>query len=143
MKISTYHSIGIFALTLIAVGSASIAVAGPTRPSLLEPAVVVHSDAFGEVVKSVVGRSTMGTSVEKMTLTHHVDYADIDISTYTGAVVLKRRVKEAAWAACRQLEELYPLSIESRIGCVRRAIAGATEQVNQAIEAAERRTRMP
>lgn len=95
----------------------------------------------GAMVKTVVGHSTIGAPIEEVTLTHHVSFADLDIGTHTGAMALKRRVEETAHAACKQLDELYPKSGESRSTCVRHAIAGATEQINQAIEAAEHKAK--
>lgn len=97
----------------------------------------------GAMVKSVVGRSTIGAPIEEVTLTHHVSFADLDIATHTGAVALKRRVEQTAHAACRQLEKLYPKSGESQKTCVRHAIADATRQIDRAVDAAERKARGP
>ncbi len=88
------------------------------------------------MTKSVVSRSSSGVPTEQVTLTHRVSYADLDLKTQIGAAELQKRVKETARAACKQLDELYPLEGKNERQCTKDAIAQASPQVEQAIAAA-------
>lgn len=90
------------------------------------------------VNKVVIGRSTVGIPIEETTLKQHVSYADLDLTTYAGAMELKRRVHEAAREACTRLDELYPYEERQAPVCISDAIAAASRQVNDAIARAQR-----
>jgi UrcA family protein len=90
------------------------------------------------VVTKTVGQSAIGAPLEQVTLTRHVSYSDLDLTTYAGVVELKKRVADTARAACEQLDELYPLEEKNAPACIRQAVADASHQVDEAIAAAER-----
>ncbi len=92
----------------------------------------------GVTIKSVVGRTSSGLPIEEVTITHRVSYADLDLTKTAGAAELKRRVQETARAACKQLDELYPLEAKNARECARMAIAKASPQVENAINGAIR-----
>lgn len=98
------------------------------------PSITVQAVAS----KAVVGRSTIGAPIEQATLTRRVSYADLDLTTYTGAMALKRRVREAASDACRKLDDLYPLEERQAPTCRAKAVADASRQVDAAIAGAQR-----
>lgn len=95
----------------------------------------------GVVTKTNIGTSSSGVPLEKVTVTHRVSYADLDLATEARAVELQKRVRETARAACRQLHELYPLEANDAQGCVKMTLASATAQVDNAIAAARRQAK--
>lgn len=92
----------------------------------------------GVTTKTNIGTSSSGIPLEEVTITHRVSYADLNLATQAGAAELKRRVEETARAACRQLDELYPLEAKNARECTRTAIAKASPQVETAISGATR-----
>ena len=100
--------------------------------------IVVRAEAM---TKTVVGRTTIGAPVEEVTLTHRVSYADLDLATHSGAMALKRRVKETARLACEQLDKLYPFEDKAEPACIQEAVHRAESQVDEAIVSAERQAK--
>jgi len=92
----------------------------------------------GVMTKSVIGHSSLGIPTEEVTITHHVSYADLNLKTQAGAAELQKRVEQTASAACKQLDELYPLEAKNARECTRIAIAKADSQVKEAIAGAAR-----
>ena len=92
----------------------------------------------GRATKAVVGHTSSGIPIEEVTLTRHVFYGDLDLRTHSGVVELERRVHETAQAACKQLDELYPLTTSERPACTRQAVKGAMDQVHELVSAAEK-----
>ena len=92
----------------------------------------------GVMTKEDIGRSASGIPMEKVTLTHRVSYADLDLATDAGAAALEKRVRQTARTACQQLDELYPTESKDERECTGAAIAGASAQVTSAIAAARR-----
>ena len=90
------------------------------------------------MAKTDIGTSSSGVPLEKVTITHRVSYADLNLATHAGAAELQRRVKETARAACKQLRELYPLEANDTFQCARHAVAQASPQVENAIAGATR-----
>ena len=125
MKISAIATIGCLALTGIAMAQVpEITVEAPYhRPASEAKAAPGSKELLPEV------------SVD-----YKVKYADLDLSTHSGAVELQNRVKEAATEACKQLAVLYPSSTEGigKESCVEGAVNKAMVQANKAITAAEK-----
>ena len=91
--------------------------------------------------REVVGRSaTTGAPIEQITLTRHASYANIDLSTHSGAVELQSRVKLTATAACEELDKLFPFtaSRSKTHDCITKAVNESAPQVQAAIQSAER-----
>lgn len=86
-----------------------------------------------------VDRSASGIPIDTLTVRHEVSYKDIDISTSSGAKVLKQRIEDAAKAACMEIDKLYPTRtmVTSVPECEKAAIDRAMTQANAAIAAAE------
>jgi len=70
-------------------------------------------------------------------------YANIDISTSSGAQVLKQRIADAAKAACKEIDAAYPnrQPITGDPPCEKSATDSAMVQANAAIAAAEKARR--
>ena len=116
-------------------------------PALLVAGLCLTAPAFaddlptitigaGVMTKTNIGMSSSGLPLEEVTVTHRVSYADLNLATQAGAAELQRRVKETARAACKQLDELYPLESKNARQCMKAAIAKASPQVENAIAGA-------
>ncbi len=89
------------------------------------------------VVEAPHVEATTVKGVPALSIVYKVGYADLNIGTNSGAVELKKRIKDSARQACEQLKKLYPTSIETDPPCVQVAIKNAMVQANRAIAAAE------
>jgi UrcA family protein len=78
--------------------------------------------------------------VDVITVSHVVSYSNIDISTSSGAQVLKQRIADAAKAACKDIDTAYPnrRPIAGDPPCEKGAIDAAMVKANAAIAAAEK-----
>jgi UrcA family protein len=86
---------------------------------------------------TTVGRSYTGVPIVQYSFERAVSYANLDLSTSSGAAELKNRVRETAREACDELSATDPLDAPDDDGtCVREATAGAMKQVTAAIAAA-------
>ena len=80
---------------------------------------------------------------QTVSLTRHVSYADLDLSTSSGAKQLEMRVNEVANSLCEELGRrvaALPNAAE-RLTCVKEAVADGMGRARAAIAAAEKRTR--
>jgi UrcA family protein len=111
-----------------------LAIAGGVAAA--EPAVEVTVEAARPT--TTVERSYTGTPVEMITLTRHVSFADLDLTTHAGAVELEKRVNDSANAACTKLDTLYPLTAKQSPACTKTSTDKAMVQVRAAIAAAEK-----
>ncbi|MDB6010094.1 MAG: hypothetical protein JWL65_2344 [Gammaproteobacteria bacterium] len=85
---------------------------------------------------TTVGRSD-GIPIVQYSFERAVSYANLDLSTSSGATELKNRVRETAREACDELSAADPLDAPDDDGtCVSEATAGAMKQVTAAIAAA-------
>lgn len=91
-------------------------------------------------IQKGVGKDAVGASIDQISVTHRVSYSDIDISTSSGAQVLTQRVKDAAAAACKEIDKLYPLRepMPGSRSCTDAAADAASAQVKAAVAAAEK-----
>ena len=86
---------------------------------------------------TTVGRSYTGIPIVDYSFQRAVSYANLDLSTSSGAAELQKRVRETAKEACETLSAADPLDAPDDDGtCVRDASAGAMKQVTAAIAAA-------
>jgi UrcA family protein len=77
-----------------------------------------------------------------VSLTRRVSYADLDLTTPSGAKQLELRVQEVAHTVCEELERRSPSSpnSEERLTCVKGAVADGMGHARAAIAAAGKRT---
>ncbi|MDE2052395.1 MAG: UrcA family protein [Gammaproteobacteria bacterium] len=108
-----------------------------TGPALADELPTITIGA-AVTTKTTIGHSSSGIPMEQVTITHRVSYADLDLATQAGAAELQRRVKETARAACKQLDELYPLEVKNASECTKMSVAQASTQVEKAIAASRR-----
>jgi UrcA family protein len=93
----------------------------------------------GKVQESMVGLSYAGIPIEQFRVYHPVTYADLDLTTTSGAAELMRRVALAAKDACQQVDAADPIDLwnTNDISCVTKATDGGLKQANTAIAAAQ------
>jgi UrcA family protein len=116
---------------------------------LLGPApAIADSDAGSQVssvsVPSVTRQPTDESGpdrgpIEILSLSLAVSYKDLDLTTQPGVAELERRVRQAAEAACGQIDAQYPqqLYVPTPGGqlCVKTAVEGAMPQIRRIIAA--------
>src|SRR3977135_1558096 len=56
-----------------------------------------------------VQRKQVGIPVEEVSLSRHVGFRDLDLTTAAGKDKLDKRIKVVAKEACNQIQKLYPL----------------------------------
>jgi UrcA family protein len=80
------------------------------------------------------GLRSMDVPPEKVSLTTHVRYDDLDLMSPDGARELRTRVREAAHGVCRDLTEAYPFyRIANSPSCYHEAVDRALVHANEAI----------
>ncbi|MDB6102656.1 MAG: hypothetical protein JWO52_2655 [Gammaproteobacteria bacterium] len=118
---------------MIAFAAASAAAVAQQKDSASE--INVHT---GKVQVTPLD-SDDGIPTEQFKVQRVVSYANLDLSTATGAAELKKRVSEAAREACKELVAADPIDLADGNGnptCVSETTDGAMEQVNAAIATA-------
>jgi UrcA family protein len=65
-----------------------------------------------------------------------VSFADLDITSVTGAAELEKRVTDAARAACEEIASKYPSATPSNAVCAQKAAAKAMTEVRKMVAAA-------
>ena len=86
--------------------------------------------ASHEVQRKQVGMSYTGIPVEEVSLSRHVGFRDLDLTTAAGKDELDKRIKAVAKEACNQIQKLYPLEqwdSDTRT-CIADAVKGAMAQ---------------
>lgn len=71
------------------------------------------------------GHTMAGIPLRDISLSYHVNIADLDLATQYGPIALERRVKDAATAACAELGQKYPLSRPDTAACAKSATDNA------------------
>jgi UrcA family protein len=91
----------------------------------------------GEVQETALGRSYI--DIEELKVKRTVSYANLDLTTASGAAELRNRVMEAAKDTCGQIAAADPANMSgtSDYSCIRRVTEGGLERANVAIAAAE------
>jgi UrcA family protein len=118
---------------MIAFAAASAAAVAQQKDSASE--INVHT---GKVQVTPLD-SDDGIPTEQFKIQRVVSYANLDLSTATGAAELKQRVSEAARQACKDLVAADPIDLADGNGnptCVKETTDGAMAQVNAAIATA-------
>lgn len=77
--------------------------------------------------------------LEKISLSTHVPYGDLDLRTWRGARELKLRVRDAAQDTCARLAEAYPLKQALGTNCYKTAVQNGELRANAAIRDARDR----
>jgi UrcA family protein len=91
----------------------------------------------GEVQETAVGHSYI--DIEELKVNRTVSYANLDLTTASGAAELRSRVMDAAKDTCQQIAAAGPAGLlsTSDYSCIRRVTERGLERANVAIAAAE------
>ncbi|MFI4973511.1 MAG: UrcA family protein, partial [Caulobacterales bacterium] len=115
-------------LAIVAIGAlagASLMAGGPAIAQQQAAEVTVVAP---HAVHQQVGRTSMGVPIEIVSLTRHVGYGDLDLTTPSGVATFEKRISDTAKQACQQLDTLYPASLyppdPKDQDCVATAIGG-------------------
>jgi UrcA family protein len=119
---------------MIACAAASAGAVAQQKDSASE--IKVHT---GKVQVTTLD-SDDGIPTEQFKIGRVVSYANLDLSTASGAAELKKRVSRAAQEACNELVAADPIDLADGNGnptCVKETTDGAMDQVNAAIATAK------
>jgi UrcA family protein len=120
----------------LAVVAAGAVMASAAALAAATPEVTVEAARQAKV--EVIERSASGVTTQLITLTRRVSYRDLNLTIVAGENELTKRVNDTAKAACKELDDLYPLtrSPAESAACVKKATDDAMVQVRAAITAA-------
>lgn len=110
------------ALGILALSAASVAQPAAERPS--EEITVVAP----YLVQTREQKANIRTPVMYISIQRRVSYADLDLTNPADAAALKSRIGEAANAACKQFDTLYPPQAYVPLSNVKDCAKGASEQ---------------
>jgi UrcA family protein len=100
--------------------------------AIAQPLEVVTVEAARS---TAVGQSTYGVPIREVTIQSRVSYADLDLTSASGALQLENRIKETAKAACERIKVDIPAEGSSQAACVKDAVDGAMKEAQKVIEA--------
>jgi UrcA family protein len=100
--------------------------------AIAQPLEVVTVEAARS---TAVGQSTYGVPIREVTIQSRVSYADLDLTSASGALQLENRIKETAKAACERIKIDIPAEGSSQAECVKDAVDGAMKEAQKVIEA--------
>jgi UrcA family protein len=125
-----------FPLAIVLATASAAAVAQQTNQT---PDFKIEAGKVQETVKL----SYDGVPMERLQVDVPVSYANLDLTTTSGAAELEKRVAEAAKAACEKVDGADPFNLSDTddTDCVRTATNGAMKRVKAVITAA--RTNSP
>jgi UrcA family protein len=118
------------------IAGAAFALVGTAAWAQQPPEIIVEAPH----VHPTTERTSTGGTIDVISVTHRVNYADLDISTAAGAKALEQRVTSAAKAACQEIKKLYPLAdpAPGNPPCEKTAVSKAMAQVDAAVAAASK-----
>jgi|SRR5512137_1890855 len=100
--------------------------------AIAQPMEVVTVEAARS---ALVGQSTYGVPIREIRIQSRVSYADLDLTSASGALQLENRIKETAKATCEQIKVDIPAEGSSQAACVKDAVDGAMKEAQKVIEA--------
>lgn len=113
-------------LALIAAAGATLLSAGAYGQAM----EVVTVEAVREII---VGKSTIGAPIKELSIRSRVSFADLDLTTASGAAALQKRVEDTAKSTCKEIKVDIPAEGSSVEKCIKDALAGAQPQIDKAI----------
>jgi UrcA family protein len=82
-------------------------------------------------VEKRVGTDRVGIPIMDVSMTFHVNLADLNFASPAAAAEIERRVALAARRACRELGIMYPVSYPNDAVCARAAVEKSMNQLRQ------------
>jgi UrcA family protein len=116
--------------TGLALLTAGLLVAGTAGAA--EPLEVVVVEAARE---ATVGQTSTGVPIKEITIRSKVSYADLDLTSATGALELEKRIRDTATSSCKEIKVDYPVAGSTDAACIKKAVDGAMVEARKAIDA--------
>jgi UrcA family protein len=91
--------------------------------------------------ETIAGHSYTGVPILDVSLSYGVNIADLDLATRDGPIALEMRVKDAAKAACEELDQKYPLWTPRNGDCAKAAAHKAMVKARELV--AKARQKLP
>ena len=116
--------------------STSNVASGPMVSATAQNAKEVNIQATRAINEKVIAYITGGGKIIELTLSYPVNFADLDITSVSGAAELEKRVQDAARAACAEIGSKHPNATPSDAVCAQKAEAKALSEVRKLVAAA-------
>ena len=100
--------------------------------AVAEPLEVVTVEAARA---TTVGQTMHGVPIDEITIRSRVSYADLDLTTASGALELENRIRATAESSCKKLDVKFPAEGSSEAACVKNAVDTAMQEARKIIEA--------
>lgn len=84
---------------------------------------------------TTVGQTMHGVPIDEITIRSRVSYADLDLTTASGALELENRIRATAESSCKKLDVKFPAEGSSEAACVKNAVEAAMLEARKIIEA--------
>jgi UrcA family protein len=84
---------------------------------------------------TTVGQTIHGVPIDEITIRSRVSYADLDLTTASGALELENRIRATAESSCKKLEVQFPAEGSSDAACVKNAVEAAMQEARKVIDA--------
>jgi UrcA family protein len=117
---------------IAAVAALTIAGAAQAADTLDEVTVTVPA-------QRTIGRSTNGAPIQEVSSSERIQYNATMLQTNSGMALLEDKVAQEAQRLCKEAETPGSVPMETEQACVKRAVAGAKEQI-AAAAAAQKKT---
>jgi UrcA family protein len=117
------------AVHLALLGS-GLAIAAST--AVAQPLEVVTVEAARA---TTVGQTMHGVPIDEITIRSRVSYADLDLTTASGALELENRIRATAESSCRKIDVQFPAEGSSEAACIKNAVEAAMQEARRVIDA--------
>ena len=84
---------------------------------------------------TTVGQTMHGVPIDEITIRSRVSYADLDLTTASGALELENRIRATAESSCKKLDVKFPAEGSSEAACVKNAVEAAMQEARKVIDA--------
>jgi UrcA family protein len=114
----------------LALLGAGLAISAGT--AVAEPLEVVTVEAARA---TTVGQTMHGVPIDEVTIRSRVSYADLDLTTASGALELENRIRSTADSSCKKLDVKFPAEGSSDTACIKNAVDAAMVEARKVIDA--------
>jgi UrcA family protein len=108
-----------------------VALAVAASAAVAQPMEVVTVEAARS---TTVGQTMHGVPVDEVTIRSRVSYADLDLTTASGALELENRIRATAESSCRKLDVKFPAEGSSEAVCIKNAVEAAMQEARKVID---------
>jgi UrcA family protein len=109
-----------------------IALAVAASAAVAQPMEVVTVEAARS---TTVGQTMHGVPIDEITIRSRVSYADLDLTTASGALELENRIRATAESSCRKIDVQFPAEGSSEAACIKNAVEAAMQEARKVIDA--------